>query len=519
MEEAARAAAEAAASPVPSPAPAPAPEKPVRASEPVLVSASAPVPDLAAAVSPARTRATSGGPARPRGSFLVPLLGVLALLLVAGGVLGAIALGQGPRLSTVQVDPAEAIEHSGSRVLLTANQALDPVDPGQVRVVPEVPFTVDASGRTVGVRFTVPLDDETEYTVTVSGVTGVGGGPAADLETRFTTPATQFYLLQRAVDGDDTIFRSDLGGENAVPVFSHPRIDDFRLSDGRLVVVVEEPGSAVVQVVDPATGEVSVLPGPGEGYIRSVQVSDLGGLVGYSYSDRHLGEGEGRASVLVTQTRDGGEPRIVEVGGEEASVAEWQFVPDSSAVLFIDFTGALLVEDLAGSDGPQALGSASAILGVSRGTYTAIVQRVDGAIVQLDLATGDETPLPETIPDLGFPQSVVPYPGGTLRHVVARDAQGIPVGQSIVRVDDGSATAEPLVEVTGTTAILQACASPSGRYTAVTIAPDLTANPYDDMLLPLPRRLETHIVDTATGEEHAPLSGFAISWCPMAPRR
>jgi hypothetical protein len=156
------------------------------------------------------------------------------------------------------------------------------------------------------------------------------------------------------------------------------------------------------------------------------------------------------------------------------------------------------------------------IQGISRGTYTAIVERTDGSIVELDLADGSETPLAAFDPDYGPATTITPYPGGTLRHVVARDDAGLPTGQAIIRVDDEGA-ASPLVEVAGGSAILQACASPSGQYAAVVVAPDLAENEYDDMLVPLPKNVQTHLLDLDTGDERVVLSGFDISWCQMAP--
>jgi hypothetical protein len=157
---------------------------------------------------------------------------VVGVLAVIAAGLGVVSLLQGPRISQVQVDPSEAIQVSGSRVILTANQSLQAIDASQVTVDPDVPFTVDAAGRSVGIRFTVPLDDATDYTVTVAGVTGDGGGPASDLQTSFTTPASEVFLLNRSED-DDTIFSTDLTGENAVPVFTHPRINDYRATATR----------------------------------------------------------------------------------------------------------------------------------------------------------------------------------------------------------------------------------------------------------------------------------------------
>ncbi|MEV8167594.1 hypothetical protein AB0O70_06670 [Microbacterium paraoxydans] len=453
-----------------------------------------------------------------RRRFLVTIGAVVGVLVLVGTGLGIVSLLQGPRVTDVQVDAAQAIESSGSRVILTANQPLSAIDPEQVTVEPSVPFTVDAAGRGVGVRFTVPLDDDTTYTVTVAGVTGAGGGPTADLTTSFETPASSIFLLRRDPDGDDIIFRTDLSGENAQPVFSHPRIDDFRATSTQLVAAVEDDDQSRLLVMDRDGSDQRELALPGEGYVGAIQVSERGNLVGYSYSDRELSDTEGRASVLVTQSLSGDdEPRIVEVGDKEVSVFVWQFVPDSAAVLFIDFDGALSLVDQSTDSGVQSLGLATTIQGISRGTYTAIVERLDGSVVELDLADGSEEPLAASEPDYGTATSITPFPGGTLRHVVARDEGGLPVGQAVIRVDDSGA-ATPLVEVSAADSILQACASPSGQYAAVVIAPDMADNPYDGMLLPLPEKLETHLIDMKTGDEIVALTGFDASWCQTAPR-
>lgn len=472
---------------------------------------------------PASGVSSDGGTATPRSSassrrFLLTLTAVLGVLVVIGAGFGIVSLLQGPRISAVQVDPAQAIETSGSRVILTANQALAAIDPEQVSVEPAVPFTVDASGRGVGVRFTVPLDDSTKYTVRVDGVTGSGGGPSTDLTTTFSTPSSTIFLLRRDVDGDDVIFRTDLSGEAAEPVFAHDRINDFRATSTQLVVAVDEDDGSRLLVMDRDGTNDRELKLPGDGFVGAIQVSERGGLVGYNYSDRELSDTEGRASVLVTQTLSGDdEPQIAEVADEEASVFAWQFVPDSAAVLFIDFDGALSLLDRSTDSGVQSLGLAATIQGITRGTYTAIVERLDGTVVELDLSDGSEQPLAASDPDYGTATSITPFPGGTLRHVVARDDSGIPVGQAVIRVDDDGA-ATPLVEVGSSDSILQACASPSGQYAAVAVAPDLANNPYDGMLLPLPENVETHLIDMESGKELVALTGFDASWCQTAPR-
>ncbi len=465
-----------------------------------------------------RSEEQAGGKPVTSRRFVLTLVAVLGVLVVVGTGLGIASLLQGPRISNVQVDAKQAIESSGSRAILTANQALADIDPAQVTVEPAVPFTVDASGRGIGVRFTVPLDDSTTYTIRVADVVGAGGGPTTTLTTSFDTPASNIFLLRRDVDGKDKIFLTDLSGEKAVPVFEHAKINDFRATSTQLVVSVEEDDGSRLLVMDRDGKKQRELKLPGDGYVGAIQVSERGGLVGYSYSDKELSDTEGRASVLVTQSLSGDDdPQIIEVAGAEASVFVWQFVPDSAAVLFIDFDGALSLVDRSSDAGVQSLGLAAMIQGISRGTYTAIIERLDGTVVELNLADGSEEPLAASDPDYGSATSITPFPGGTLRHVVARDESGLPIGQAVVRVDDdGKAT--PLVEVSSADSILQACASPSGQYAAVVVAPDLANNPYDGMLLPLPEKVETHLIDMASGEEIVALTGFDASWCQTAPR-
>ncbi|WP_255305032.1 Ig-like domain-containing protein [Microbacterium sp. 3J1] len=482
--------------------------------------AAAEVPDTAPPITkPAFVPAPAPAPKAPRNRrFLLALGAVLGILVLVGAGLGAVSLTQGPRITEVQVDPAEAIETSGSRVILTANQSLAAIDESQVTVEPSAPFTLDAAGRGIGIRFTVPLDDDTKYTVSVADAVGAGGGPSATLTTSFTTPASNIFLLRRDVDKKDTIFRTDLTGESAVPVFAAGKINDFRATSSQLVVSVEEDEGSKLIVMRRDGTDQRELELPGEGYVGAIQVSDRGGLVGYSYSDKELSDTEGRASVLVTQSLTGDDdPVITEVGGEEANIFVWQFVPDSAAVLFIDFDGALSLVDRSSDAGVQSLGLATTIQGVSRGTYTAIVERLDGTVVELDLTDGSEQPLAASDPDYGTATTITPFPGGTLRHVVARSESGIPSGQAIVKVNDKGA-ATPLVEVGPTDSILQACASPSGQYAAVVIAPDLADNPYDQMLLPLPENMETHLVDLRSGDELVALTGFDASWCQTAPQ-
>ncbi|WP_105567241.1 Ig-like domain-containing protein [Microbacterium halophytorum] len=445
----------------------------------------------------------------------------LAALVVAGS---AVSLTRGPHISAVTVDPQAATESAGSRVILRANQSLGEIDPDSVEVEPAAPFSVDAAGREIGVRFTAPLDDDTEYRITVPGVSAAGGsGPASTLEASFRTPPVSVLALERR-DGDDVVYRAGLGGKRE-RVFSAPEIVDFRAVTGTIVVSVrEEDGTtSLIRINEDGSGaERFAL--PGDGVVGNLQISERGGRIGYTYTDLPASPGEApeRESQLFTATlrAPGDEPTPVLVAGEAPSIGAWQFVPDASAVLLIDFTGELLLVEPGSDAEPGILDSAIDIEAVARGTYTAIVRRPDG-VVWIDLETGDEEALAPADDEPGPLQSVLPMPTGsggvdTVRQYAVMGDGTAPTGQDIAFVEaDG--TAREIAHVSLPDALLQTCLSPSGRYVAATVAPDLASNPYDDLPVPVPTGVETRVYEVATGEGVATLPGFDVSWCSAAP--
>ncbi len=449
------------------------------------------------------------------GAFTV-VLGALVVVGVAGA---AVTVAQGPRVTDVQVDPRAAVAASGARVILTTTQSLRAVSPAQVEVEPHTPFTVDTSGRSVGVRFALPLRDDTDYTVRIRDVQGVGAGPAATLEERFRTPSLQMHLLQRGGGSGDTIYRTGLDGD-AVPVYTHPHIEDFRATAAHLVVsVLDDDDAARLIVTDLDGGDPRELPLPGEGFVSNLQVADRGERIGFTYSDADLGADGGVESVLFTASAAEGAagqaPTEVVLPGEDARVAEWRFVPDTDRILALTFDGRLL---LAASDGADAapLGTALGIEGIARGSAEAVIERIEGLRV-VDLADGSEEPLVAPAEDVGVPGGVTPLPGeGSIRRFADISATSTVLGTRVVRVGADGAV-DPLVEVGPQDAVLQTCVSPSGRYAAVLLAPDAADNAYDRYRLPLPERVETRIVEIDTGEEIVGLGGFDLSWCQVPP--
>lgn len=454
--------------------------------------------------------------------FVVRFAAVLAVLVVAGAIGAFVAVVQGPRVTAVQIDPAAAVATSGSRLILTTTQSLREVDAANVSVEPATEFAVDTSGRNVGVRFTLPLHDDTEYTVTVRDVAGLGAGPAATLEYTFRTPALRAYILQRGTAGGDVILRGDLTGENSEVVFTHPHIEDFRATARHLVVSVRTPDDRAALIVTDSDGAgARELPLPGDGYVSQLQSADRGERIGYTFSSARAGVEGGSDSVLYTASLAPGAaevaPTEVALTVADPRVAEWRFVPDTDSILVLTFDGAL---QLVGPDGgdPAPLGTAVSIDGIARGSAEAVVERLEGMRV-IDLTDGSESALPEPAAPIGALGQVTPVPGGDAGSVRTYAVMGpdVALAATVVAHVASDGTTRTLLEAGPADAVLQTCVSPSGRYGAVLIAPDAAANPYDRYLLPVPVRVETHVVEIATSAEIATLEGFAMSWCQLPP--
>ncbi|MEN2738747.1 hypothetical protein ABCS02_13230 [Microbacterium sp. X-17] len=465
-----------------------------------------------------RSSSRRGRSRRRRLRLFLAGFGIAILTLAIVGAAGAaVSAMQGPRTTDVQVDPAAAVSSSGSRLILTTNQSLQTVRPEQVTVTPAAPFTVDTSGRSIGIRFTLPLYDATQYTVQIANVTGVGGGPASTLSETFQTPDLEVFLLQRATDGD-TIFRTGLAGTAAVPVFRDAHIEDFRATSGHLVISLRHDNVPELVVTDRDGQNRRDLPLPGTGNVSGLESADRGETIGFVYSDRDPATGAGADSVLYTVSLSDptAQPVAVQPAGADARVAQWRFVPDTDRVLIANFAGRLLLTAPGGTTATD-LGTAAAIEGIARGSQLAIIERIDGMVV-VNLADGSTTPLPVATGVPGSEGILTPLPGSANEALrpFAVVTGGVAQGTTVYRVSADGTTSKPVFTIAASAAFLQTCISPNGRYGAFLLAPDIVSNPYDTYLRPLPGRVETHIVDLDTGQEVVALAGSDISWCQAA---
>lgn len=471
--------------------------------------------DPAAGTRRARSRRRRG---RAFAGTFALVVGVLAVLGLGGA---AASVAQGPRVTDVFVDPAGAAAASGSRLIVTTTQSLAEVDPSQVTVTPATPVAVDTSGRSVGLRFTLPLWDDTEYTVEIADVASLGGGPPATITETFRTPPAEAYLLQRDTpSGDDLVYRTDLTGQHAVPVFRHAHIEDFRATAEHLVMAVRTDDDQTALIVTDLDGDdAHELPLPGDGFLSNLQSADRGERIGYTFSDAKLDADSGRESRLYTASLGdpGAAPVAIEVDGADPRVAQWRFVPDTDSILLLSFDGSLLLTGSDAGAGATALGSALAIDGIARGSSEAVVDRLEQPAV-IDLTDATEQALVASDVELGGTTSVTPLPDGATIRTAAVVEDGVPTGRTSVAHVGADGATRMLTEIPDTDAVIQVCVSPSARYLAVMVAPDAVANPYDTYQLPLPERPETRILEVADGAAVVAVNGSSISWCQVPPR-
>ncbi|WP_219805751.1 hypothetical protein, partial [Ralstonia pickettii] len=97
--------------------------------------------------------------------------------------------------------------------------------------------------------------------------------------------------------------------------------------------------------------------------------------------------------------------------------------------------------------------------------------------------------------------TVTPLTATTTLRQYAQVTNGATTGTEIFRVL-ANGTSSVVYTSAATDAVLQVCTSPSARYAAVLIAPNVAQNPYVTTYeYPVPGTVETHIIDLDTGKE------------------
>lgn len=440
------------------------------------------------------------------------------VLVVVGALAAVVGSHQGPRLREVSYDASGLVSKPAQRVILTANQALQPVRAADVRVRPAAAHTVTSSGNTIAVEFAGPLSYDRSYEIAVSGVRAPGQSATATLRATVRTGSTDVLALVPAGSGrgKDRIVRRSLDAGGATTVYADTGITEFaRL--GRSLVVVRDTGrgTSAVDVVPLAAGvrddrapvEHLTLP-TAAGRVTALHTADDGASFGFEYADTSSGRSTDVGLYVVDMTGTHmptavGADGVPRTGVVPMTVGQWAYVPRTESALVRTSDDDLVLVDMSGSTPAVRLGSATVLHGFVASGTTAVVETGTG-IDQLDLTDGRRTPVaaPAGSADAPYLGRIAPLTDRTYLRVVGTVRADGTLDQRILRVEPTRASrlAVTLPAEAGVTAV---CPSPNGQFVAVT-----TRSASGDLV---------SVVDATSGALEASVEASTVDWCGALP--
>lgn len=455
------------------------------------------------------------------------LVTFLVLALAAGG-LGAAAVLRGPTLGSASINLGASIARDGQKLVLHADQAIGPIDEGQVEVEPATPFSVEASGTDITLTFSGILDYATEYRVRVDDVNGTATGLTGSLDYTFQTPDVQVYSLLRRGGADagagkptDQVLRSTLsaGADSSSEVaFEAPRIQQYAATDTALAAItLDDAGTSTLQVSVEGAAPATVYT-PTGGRVQNLSASTSAHLFGFTVNGGTDATGRVFQNALFVFDPLGTTGRAEEVTGFDGAplrVVDWAFVPGTSSIVAQGTDQQLYLLDGLGAKPPTPLGRHTELRGFLPGELKLIVADSAGTST-IDLTTGAVEPLVQTAPEVDpafYPGTIVTLQDGvTIRQYDDVDySSASPVVGSVILYADASGTRELFRPAAAGARVRGFCVSPNGQYLAVeTIAADSVSDGY---ALPGYSDMTTWFVRIADGVTSRGVPGFLPDWC------
>ena len=454
--------------------------------------------------------------ARPRNRFRRRLVATITVLVVVGSLAAVVGSQQGPRLRDVSYDASGLVSRPAQRVILTANQALERVTAGDVRVSPAAAHTVTSSGNTIAVEFAGPLAYDRDYTVTVADVRAPGQRATSDLTTTIRTGSTDVLALVPAADGGkDRIVRRSLDAGGSRTVYEAAGISEYARLGRSLVVVSGTDAGSAVDIVPLAGGvqdedtpvEHLTLP-TREGRVTALHAADDGASFGFEYADTSTGQSRNVGLYVVDMTGTH-LPTAIDAEGKPVTgavpmtVGQWAYVPRTESALVRTGSDDLVLVDMSGRSDAVRLGSATYLHGfVGTGT-TAVVETGTG-IVRLDLTDGARTALqaPAGSTDAAYLGRIAQLTDDSYLRVVGDVRSDGTISARIVRVDGSRASRLP-VTIPDDASVTAVCPSPNSQVVAVA-----TKSATDELV---------SIVDASSGALEASIDAGSVDWCGALP--
>lgn len=441
--------------------------------------------------------------------------GVVVCLLVLVALFAAIGANQGPKLSSAQVDTDGVVSQSGQQLRLFANQAVAAVSDDQVEITPAAPVTVNSSGDTIAVQFDQPLRYNTEYSVSVTGVTSQYVDTPSTLEYTFRTGSPDLYYLDRGPDTDQVV-RTGINETERTVVYSAPRIQDFAVFDGLVAVVTTlDTGLSALSLVN-ADGDVESVALPGAGTIDLMRGNAATGMLGFTFTGAEPTPERTYFDTLFTV--DLNTTRLLNpvlgLDVQALEVLEWAFVPSSTRLIAQNSDQSLLSVDTAEDGTALPLGQYVEFDSVSIDGATAVVADPFGPLA-LSLADGttrrlDPSPLDGATPFGGTAQVLAD--GSWLQQVAFFDETSGRF-QSLVVVDDGEQSRALFRTLNDAGSIERFTVSPNGQYAVIETVPDVSVGVSDGYTINgRSTSITTVFVDLESGAVVKSVEGFEVNW-------
>ena len=444
--------------------------------------------------------------------FTRGLLGVCGVLAIVSAALIAVNLTQGMRLQATVPDAERLVSAAHEQLVVTSNQQLEPVDAAQVSITPDTPVTVSSTANRITVSFDTALSYSTNYSITISGVTGSFDSTPRSLNYRVETPAPLTVGLRHSDDGD-SIVRSDprTGEEHSEVLFDAEQIDDFAVYAGTVAVSTRSAaGTSELFLIDIDTRNQREITLPGDGVISQLDAAARYNRVGFRYSGPMGGSGTVVDNVLFTFTGNTTPRPVQGIDGNDLRVESWEFVPGKPALIAQDSdTNVYLVvqrEDQSIVPLGQYLG-----IGTVGNDGASVVVSTELDMALLDLTTGLSASIA-----IGPLDGVTTYPSDAYRLL---DGSGVVTMFSVPDALTQSLTQRVVLRtaagdrvlfdsVASSTVVVGVTSSPNDEYLAVQLIEYGAAEAGN----PDGATFGTVIVETATGDLVARLDGEQLQW-------